>query len=51
MSGKRKIARSIVPARVAEIAYRAWADDRKSRHAAFKGRREEADEASVFRIA
>lgn len=42
--------RWITPALVAEIAFRAWTDDGKLRHASFKGLREEADEDSVYEI-
>lgn len=51
LTGKRKKARWISPELVAEIAFRAWTDDGKLRHASYKGLREEADEASVFQLA
>ncbi|OAP45241.1 non-homologous end-joining DNA ligase [Sinorhizobium americanum] len=35
---------------VAEVEYRAWTDDGKLRHAAFKGIRERADDATVFEL-
>jgi len=38
------------PELVAEIEFRAWTDDGKLRHASFKGLRDEADEASVYRL-
>lgn len=47
---KHKGARWITPALVAEIAFRGWTDDGKLRHASYKGLREDADEASVFRL-
>lgn len=50
MTGKRKKARWISPELVAEIAYRAWTDDGKLRHASFKGVRDDADEAAVYEI-
>ncbi|KRE15693.1 hypothetical protein ASE63_15675 [Bosea sp. Root381] len=50
MTGRRKTARWIRPELLAEIAYRAWTDDGKLRHASFKGLREDADEASIFAL-
>ena len=50
MQGRRPTYRWIAPALVAEIAFRAWTDDGKLRHASFKGLREEADEAAVYEI-
>lgn len=47
---RRKGVRWIAPALVAEVEFRAWTDDGKLRHASFKGLREEADQASVYRI-
>jgi len=38
------------PELVAEIAFRAWTDDGKLRHASFKGLRDDADNASVYEI-
>ncbi len=38
------------PELLAEIAFRGWTGDRKLRHASYKGLREAADEASVFRL-
>ncbi|WP_320109556.1 non-homologous end-joining DNA ligase [Bosea sp. NBC_00550] len=50
LSGRRQAYRWLKPALVAEVEYRAWTDDRKLRHASFKGLREEADEASVYEL-
>ncbi|CAH1672586.1 DNA ligase (ATP) [Hyphomicrobiales bacterium] len=50
MAGKRKKARWISPQLVAEVAFRAWTDDGKLRHASFKGVRDQADEANVFEM-
>lgn len=36
---------------IAEVEYRAWTDDRKLRHASFKGIREREDEEGVFQLA
>jgi bifunctional non-homologous end joining protein LigD len=33
-----------------EIAYRAWSDDGKLRHASFKGVREDPDEVEIFQL-
>lgn len=38
------------PKLAAEIAYRGWTHDEKLRHASFKGLRERADEATVYRL-
>jgi bifunctional non-homologous end joining protein LigD len=40
----------VKPKLAAEIAYRGWTHDEKLRHASFKGLREEADEAKVYRL-
>lgn len=40
----------VKPKLAAEIAYRGWTHDDKLRHASFKGLREKADEAAVFRL-
>jgi bifunctional non-homologous end joining protein LigD len=40
----------VKPKLAAEIAYRGWTHDEKLRHASFKGVREKADEASVYRL-
>ncbi|WP_234828160.1 non-homologous end-joining DNA ligase [Sinorhizobium fredii] len=45
---KRKGAVFVEPVLVAEVEYRAWTDEWKLRHAAFKGIRERADDATVF---
>jgi len=50
MMKNRKGARWTRPDLVAEIAFRAWTDDSKLRHASYKGLREEADEASIYRL-
>ncbi|MBB3980071.1 bifunctional non-homologous end joining protein LigD [Rhizobium azooxidifex] len=47
--GKRKGV-FVKPVVVAEIEFRAWTHDGKLRHASFKGLREEADAASVYRL-
>lgn len=47
--GKRNGA-FVKPVLVAKIEFRAWTDDGKLRHASFKGLREEADAASVYRL-
>jgi bifunctional non-homologous end joining protein LigD len=46
----QKGVRWLTPALVAEIAFRAWTDDGILRHASFKGLREDADEASVYKL-
>jgi len=38
------------PKLAAEVAYRGWTHDEKLRHASFKGLREKADEAKVYRL-
>ncbi|WP_075293378.1 non-homologous end-joining DNA ligase [Pararhizobium arenae] len=38
------------PTLIAEIEYRAWTDDSRLRHAAYKGLRERQDNADVFKI-
>lgn len=38
------------PDLVAEIAFRAWTDDSKLRHASYKGLRDAADEASIYKL-
>jgi len=50
MPGRRAKARWAKPEIIAEIAFRAWTDDGKLRHASFKGLREDADEASIYEI-
>lgn len=40
----------VKPKLTAEIAYRGWTHDEKLRHASFKGLRENADEAIVYRL-
>ncbi|MGE7469218.1 non-homologous end-joining DNA ligase [Bosea sp. NPDC003192] len=40
----------VKPKLAAEIAYRGWTHDDKLRHASFKGLREKADEAKVYRV-
>lgn len=49
-TGRKRNAVYIRPELVAEIEYRAWTDDRKLRHASFKGLRESADEATVYEL-
>jgi bifunctional non-homologous end joining protein LigD len=46
----RKGAIWVKPKLTAEIAYRGWTHDDKLRHASFKGLREQADEAKVYRL-
>ncbi|SEM20269.1 ATP dependent DNA ligase domain-containing protein [Bosea lupini] len=41
----------VKPKLAAEIAYRGWTHDEKLRHASFKGLREKADAAAVYRLA
>lgn len=48
MPVSKKGCRWIRPELIAEIALRGWTDDRKLRHASFKGLRKDADEASIF---
>lgn len=48
VAGSRQANRWIKPQLVAEVAFRAWTDDGKLRHASYKGLREDADEASVY---
>ncbi len=50
MMKNRKGVRWTRPDLVAEIAFRAWTDDSKLRHASYKGLREEADESSIYRL-
>jgi len=50
MPSRKPKARWIKPDLVAEIAFRAWTDDGKLRHASFKGLRDAADEATVFEL-
>lgn len=50
MKERKRGYRWLTPALVAEIAFRAWTDDGKLRHASFKGLRDEADENSVFEM-
>jgi bifunctional non-homologous end joining protein LigD len=45
---RRKGAVFTEPVLIAEVEYRAWTDDGKLRHAAFKGIRERADATGVF---
>ena len=47
---RRPAARWTKPVLGAEVAFRGWTDDSKLRHASYKGLREDADEASVYRI-
>ncbi len=51
MPVRKKGYRWIKPELIAEIALRGWTDDGKLRHASYKGLREDADEASVHRVA
>ena len=51
MPMRKKGYRWIEPELVAEIALRGWTDDGKLRDASYKGLREDADEASVYRVA
>ena len=39
-----------VPVLAAEIEFRGWTADGKLRHASFKGLREDADSADVYRL-
>jgi len=48
MGGRRKTARWVKPELPAEIAFRAWTDDGKLRHASPEGLRERKDAADVF---
>ncbi|WP_325052348.1 ATP dependent DNA ligase [Sinorhizobium meliloti] len=48
--GQRKGANFTGPVLVAEVEYRAWADDGKLRHASVKGIRQREDEAGVFAL-
>lgn len=47
--GKRKGV-FVKPIVAAEVEFRAWTRDGKLRHASFKGLREEADAASIYRM-
>lgn len=47
-TGRRKDALWLKPELVAEVAFRAWTDDGKLRHASFKGLREGEDDADVY---
>jgi bifunctional non-homologous end joining protein LigD len=47
---RRKGVTWVRPKLAAEIAFRGWTHDDKLRHASYKGLREKADEAAVFRI-
>lgn len=47
---KRKNVRWTQPVLAAEVAFRAWTDDGKLRHASFKGLREDADQVEVYRL-
>lgn len=49
-SGRRKDITWLKPELIAEIEYRAWTGDEKLRHASYKGLRDAADDASVFKI-
>ncbi|AZO82072.1 hypothetical protein BLM15_30265 (plasmid) [Bosea sp. Tri-49] len=40
----------VKPKLAAEITYRGWTHDEKLRHASFKGPREKADEAKIYRL-
>ncbi|TBA75502.1 ATP-dependent DNA ligase [Rhizobium ruizarguesonis] len=46
----RKEAIFVKPQLIAEIEYRAWTDDGKLRHAAFKGLRERQDDVEVYEM-
>lgn len=48
-SGKRAVV-WIQPTLIAEIEFRAWTDDGKLRHAAYKGLRERQDNADIYRL-
>ncbi|MGO4405688.1 non-homologous end-joining DNA ligase [Bosea sp. RAF48] len=50
MPDRKKRYRWAKPELIAEIALRGWTDDGKLRHASFKGLRDDADEAAVFKI-
>ncbi|MGF7056277.1 ATP-dependent DNA ligase, partial [Bosea sp. OAE752] len=50
MRGRKGGYRWLTPALVAEIQFRGWTDDGKLRHASYKGLREDADEASVYKM-
>ncbi|BCB17878.1 ATP-dependent DNA ligase [Bosea sp. ANAM02] len=49
-TGRREDAVWIKPELVAEVAFRAWTDDGKLRHASFKGLREGEDAADVLEL-
>lgn len=40
----------VQPTLIAEIEYRAWTDDRKLRHASYKGLRELQDNAAIYKL-
>lgn len=42
--------RWVEPILAAEVAYRAWTDDSKLRHASFKGVRDDADAGEIYRL-
>ena len=49
-TGRRREVVWIKPELVAEVAFRAWTDDGKLRHASFKGLREGEDAAEVYEL-
>lgn len=49
-SGNKRSVVWVEPTLIAEIEYRAWTDDGKLRHAAFKGLRDHQDNAAVYSI-
>ncbi|MDX1205062.1 ATP-dependent DNA ligase [Sinorhizobium medicae] len=50
VSLRRKNAVFTEPLLVADVEYRTWTDDRKLRHASFKGIRDRADDSTAFEI-
>lgn len=50
MPGQMRTYRWVRPELIAEITFRGWTDDGKLRHASYKGLREGADEATVFKM-